>query len=127
MEDFNKKWIWIKIKSILLEILWISYIYFKKVRIRFGNNGGYRFSNVIFLRLVDLLVLLYYFNLFIRFILKIRFFFLYVGLEFFNMYFCWVKCIINGKIKFFDKGSKINREVRLFFEFLKYDWRICDL
>lgn len=75
MEDFNKKWIWIKIKSILLEILWISYIYFKKVRIRFGNNGGYRFSNVIYMRLVDLLVLLYYFNLFIRFILKIRFFF----------------------------------------------------
>lgn len=127
MEDFNKKRTRTKTKSTPSETLRISYTHPKKVRTRLGNNGGHRSSNATLLRLVDSLVLLYYPNLLIRSTSKTRFSFSYVGLELFNMHFCWVKRITNGKTKLFDKGSKINREVRLFFELLKYDWRICDL
>lgn len=128
MEDFNKKRTRTKTKSTPSETLRISYTHPKKVRTRLGNNGGHRSSNATPLRLVDSLVLLYYPNLLIRSTSKTRFFLFICRFGTFQHAFLLGKTYVqNGKTKPFDKGSKINREVRLFFELLKYDWRICDL
>lgn len=128
MEDFNKKRTRTKTKSTPSETLRISYTHPKKVRTRLGNNGGHRSSNATRLRLVDSLVLLYYPNLLIRSTSKTRFFLFICRFGTFQHAFLLGKTYVrNGKTKLFDKGSKINREVRLFFELLKYDWRICDL
>lgn len=128
MEDFNKKRTRTKTKSTPSETLRISYTHPKKVRTRLGNNGGHRSSNATLLRLVDSLVLLYYPNLLIRSTSKTRFFLFICRFGTFQHAFLLGKTYVqNGKTKLFDKGSKINREVRLFFELLKYDWRICDL
>lgn len=128
MEDFNKKRTRTKTKSTPSETLRISYTHPKKVRTKLGNNGGHRSSNATLLRLVDSLVLLYYPNLLIRSTSKTRFFLFICRFGTFQHAFLLGKTYVQmAKQKTFRQGQWFNREVRLFFELLKYDWRICDL